>query len=391
MRKQNVIIFSSFKSLEIVRRLCAELNKSNRVNAINWNSCFEAVYTKEYSEQKSYPLFCFLTKRIPSFDFAIVVAGKDDMLPPEDRKNPQDEYRMRDNVIFELGMCCMALGESRVILLRHKNVRLFADLRGNTADLHKKYKNNELHSTPLKPENIQLATFDYETQDDIGAISNDILKCIIAKSDDYAPVIIGAACSTASGYAGNFINAAMCAFNQYANPDPKKGKVELDIPGRPDLCAICKDLTNLDFRILLPSAIAYNDKPSVFSNPRAACNSLYRDPRFGIIPDCHITDSGRKITFACKQVGSKLFLIDIPTTILTSYDTATKILKINDDTPKNGIQEQQQRYITKEIDMFNASLKRLMPPQESTAIKYEIEEIFFNDETDKQNLPWLYE
>ena len=86
-----------------------------------------------------------------------------------------------------------------------------------------------------------------------------------------------------------------------------------------------------------------------------------------------------------------MFLIDIPTTILTSYDTATKILKINDDTPKNGIQEQQQRYITKEIDMFNASLKRLMPPQESTAIKYEIEEIFFNDETDKQNLPWLYE
>ena len=141
MRKQNVIIFSSFKSLEIVRRLCAELNKSNRVNAINWNSYFEAVYTKEYSEQKSYPLFCFLTKRIPSFDFAIVVAGKDDMLPPEDRKNPQDEYRMRDNVIFELGMCCMALGESRVILLRHKNVRLFADLRGNTADQHFQIRN----------------------------------------------------------------------------------------------------------------------------------------------------------------------------------------------------------------------------------------------------------
>ncbi len=390
MRKQNVIIFSSFKSLEIVRRLCAELNKSNRVNAINWNSYFETVYTKEYSEQKSYPLFCFLTKRIPSFDFAIVVAGKDDMLPPEDRKNPQDEYRMRDNVIFELGMCCMALGESRVILLRHKNVRLFADLRGNTADLHKKYKNNELHSTPLKPENIQLATFDYETQDDIGAISNDILKCIIAKSDDYAPVIIGAACSTASGYAGNFINAAMRAFMKYAHQDPK---IKLDIPGRPDLCALCKDLTNLEFRILLPSAIAYNEKPKFFSNTRVACKSVYCNRNLGIIPDCEITDTdrGRTITFACKQVGSKLFLIDIPTTILASYDTATKILRINDDTPQEGIPEQQLRYMTKEIDMFNASLKRLMPPRESTAIKYEIEEIFFKDEIDKQNLSWLYE
>lgn len=390
MRKQNVIIFSSFKSLEIVRRLCAELNKSNRVNAINWNSYFEAVYTKEYSEQKSYPLFCFLTKRIPSFDFAIVVAGKDDMLPPEDRKNPQDEYRMRDNVIFELGMCCMALGESRVILLRHKNVRLFADLRGNTADLHKKYTNSELHSTPLKPENIQLAAFDYKSQDDIGAISNDILKCIIAKSDDYAPVIIGAACSTASGYAGNFINAAMRAFMKYAHQDPK---IKLDIPGRPDLCALCKDLTNLEFRILLPSAIAYNEKPKFFSNTRVACKSVYCNRNLGIIPDCEITDidHGRTITFACKQVGSKLFLIDIPTTILASYDTATKILRINDDTPQEGIPEQQLRYMTKEIDMFNASLKRLMPPQESTAIKYEIEEIFFNDETDKQNLPWLYE
>ena len=87
MRKQNVIIFSSFKSLNIVKKLCAELNKSDYINAVNWNSYFEQVYTEEYSKQKSYPLFCFLTKRIPSFDFSIVVAGKDDMIPEDPQQH----------------------------------------------------------------------------------------------------------------------------------------------------------------------------------------------------------------------------------------------------------------------------------------------------------------
>ena len=36
----------------------------------------------------------------------------------------------RDNVIFELGLCSMALGDKRVIIVHHKDVRLIDDLRG---------------------------------------------------------------------------------------------------------------------------------------------------------------------------------------------------------------------------------------------------------------------
>ena len=388
MRKQNVIIFSSFKSLNIVKELCAELKKSDCVNAVNWEEYFKTVYPEEYRAQKSFPLFRFLTKRIPSFDFAVVVAGKDDMIPDNRKSSGDEKYRMRDNVIFELGMCCMALGEPRVILLHHKKVHLFADLRGNNSDLQKKLINNELHSTVLNTKNIQLTAFDFKFKKDIKATSLDIIKYIRKTADNYAPVIVGSACSLASGYSGNFIKAAVFAFDLYAHPNKEKGKANLVIPKHRELLDVCKNLANLEFHILLPNVNAYLRDPDIFANTKTACDRLYKDPRFGIIQDCSITDKGRKITFVCKVVGSKLFIIDMPTTILASYNTAQDILNINDNDPKNG-EALRCVYMTKEIDMFNATLNR--QNLSNLKIKCQIDDIFFDDEIDRKGIPWLYE
>ena len=41
-----------------------------------------------------------------------------------------DTVTARGNVIFELDLCAMALGERRVIIVHHRDVRLIDDLRG---------------------------------------------------------------------------------------------------------------------------------------------------------------------------------------------------------------------------------------------------------------------
>lgn len=393
MRKQNVIIFSSFKSLPIVRKLCAELNRTGCVNAVNWDNYFKTVYPKEYSKYKSYPLFSFLTKRIPSFDFAIIVAGQDDMLPDDQKTNDNEKYRMRDNVIFELGMCCMALGESRVILLRHKNVRLFADLRGNNADLNKRFVDKKgLQDTILTAKNIQLTTFDYEFKTKATAACGEIVKYIREKSEDYAPVVVGAACATAQGYFGNFMKASMFSFDLLFKADKEK-PIKLDIPDKKRFLKVCKGLNNLEYHILLPTPDACSRHPEILSEPKKSCdNLLYKVQKYTLIPECHISDSSRSIGFACKFTKSKLIIVDIPTTLLSSYDTAKTILKINDDADHKLLEEQ--RYMTKEIGMFKATLQRAVEDAKTSGklpVDCVIEDISFDDAVDKKNLKWLYE
>ena len=392
MRKQNVIVFSSFKSLACAKAVCSELNKTGCINAVNWRDYFKAVYPKEYEKEKFYPLFCFLTKRIPSFDFAIIIAGKDDMIArnngERDKENGSEKYRMRDNIIFELGMCCMALGETRVILLHQKGVKLFADLRGNKTDLRKDCNN---HNPKLTVDNIQLTAFSYEFKKHITSTVSDITSYIKEKADDYDPVVVGAACSTASGYNGNFVMSALFAFNLYFTPQPTK-KAMLNIPGGMEqFNSLCKSVKDLEFHILLPTQEAYQRHPEILAAPKQACEVLlYKNKKFNLLADCTISDSSRSIGFVCKysQSRKKFIIIDIPTTLLSSYDTAQNILQINDDSNNKSFEEQ--RYVTKEIGMFKATLQKFWEMKHPAADCI-VEEISFDDEIDRKNLNWLYE
>lgn len=68
-----------------------------------------------------------LLKKIPTFDFALIVAEGVDTVK---LRGSEERSAIRDNVIFELGLCTMALGAERVILLAEENVRIPEDLIG---------------------------------------------------------------------------------------------------------------------------------------------------------------------------------------------------------------------------------------------------------------------
>lgn len=369
MSKQNVIIFSSFKSLPIVNALNNELKKNDSICSVCWDEYFENVYSHWIKEKKTYPLFRFLTKRVPSFDFAIVIAGRDDTVLKGIAEDEKDALKsnafekaeqvylgMRDNVIFELGMCCMALGESRVILLRQDGVRLFADLRGNNASLLKAFdpEKKEYHSTPLTVDNIQLKAFDFkydsETNNNIADISPLVIKYIEEMADDYAPVVVGASCSTAQGYMKNFIEAVFNAFQNF-----QQNKEALKIDGI-DAATITK-IDKFELHVMIPQANAYKkDQNGNLPTATDLSDNLYSNMQ-GVLKGTIIPRKGRKISFACKCKGSTLQIIDIPTTIQASYQTAQAILGI-DDGAFAGIDGN--RYITKEINMFKATLNKLL-------------------------------
>ena len=131
-------------------------------------------------------------------------------------------------------------------------------------------------------------------------------------------------------------------------------------------------------------------------------DKIYRNEKYHIFADCTIADTKRSIGFACKYIESesKLVIIDVPTTILSSYETAKKILAIKDDAIDDN---QESRYMTKEIDMFKASLFKLIEEdnrktsQNGKMVLPSLKDIIticdfsLDEETDRKNLPWLYE
>ena len=136
MRRQNVIVFSSGKNKRVAHEIAQGLD-CGVCRAVVWGEFFGKIYGDEYTLTKSYALFPFLVKKIPPFDYAIIVAGDDDRM----RKNDVDGQELvtaRDNVIFELGFCAMALGDKRVIIVHHEDVRLIDDLRGTGEETSQK-------------------------------------------------------------------------------------------------------------------------------------------------------------------------------------------------------------------------------------------------------------
>lgn len=83
MRQQNVIIFSSGKNKRVAHEIAWGLD-GGVCKAVVWDEFFNKIYGEEYTFTKSYALFPFLVKKIPSFDYAIIVAGDDDRMRKND-------------------------------------------------------------------------------------------------------------------------------------------------------------------------------------------------------------------------------------------------------------------------------------------------------------------
>ena len=355
MRRQNIIVFSSGKNKHVAHEIAQGLD-GEVCKAVVWDEFFNKIYGGEYTLTKSYALFPFLIKKIPSFDYAIVVAGDDDRM----RKNGESgcEYvTARDNVIFELGLCAMALGEKRVIIVHHKDVRLIDDLRGYGEEAQHRICEGEIgfEDTVLSSSNVQLKTFDYADGADFGAIAGGISAYIGETCQSYSPVVVGAACSTALGYKDNFLMAFSKAVE----------KTDFSVPGSamcggrdaPWLREALLHPENVEIHVLLPSMDFVEKHPEVLSNTRAFLGEhLYG--QLGTFADCKIMDPARTIGFCCKSVNGRLHVIDMPTTLLASQKTAQKILDIKAD---DAIEKDHlSRILAKEIDLFRNTLTQFL-------------------------------
>lgn len=395
MRSQNVIIFSSGKNKCVAHEIARGLD-GDVCKAVVWDEFFNKIYGAEYTLTKSYALFPFLIKKIPSFDYAIIIAGDDDRM----RKNGEDGHEYvtaRDNVIFELGLCAMALGEKRVIIVHHKDVRLIDDLRGYGEEAQRRICEGEigLEDTVLSSSNVQLKTFDYGAESDFGEIARQIGDYIRETCDSYSPIVVGAACSTALGYRDNFLMAFSKAVE----------KTDFTVPGSamcggkdaPWLREALAHPENVEIHVLLPSMESVEKHPEVLSNTRAFLGEhLYG--QHGTFADCKIMDSARTIGFCCKPVNGRLHVIDMPTTLLASQKTAQKILDIKAD---DAIEKDHlSRLLAKEIDLFRNTLAQFLIKGKNgsyhaatTDAKTEantifIDEIHFDQITNELPAPW---
>ena len=126
MRRQNVVLFSSGVSerqgiLEHVKEALARIGYSCNC----WRDLFS-----EANDVRNIALLPMLIKKIPTFDFAVLICEGHDETDMFRNGNMEHIHTMRDNVLFEIGLCSMALGLNRVILLTDCSVRLPEDLRG---------------------------------------------------------------------------------------------------------------------------------------------------------------------------------------------------------------------------------------------------------------------
>lgn len=370
MRPQNVILFSSGKNLKVAEALAEGLRGAD-CRPVVWKDYFRAVYGEEYERTKSYALFPFLSKKIPSFDFAVVVAGDDDATRKDvpaghwedfgaEADAGRDFITTRDNVVFELGMCCMALGETRVVLVRHRDVRLLDDLRGRNADQKKVAGRDGPVCTLLTTDNIQLTAFEYARMADLPGIASRILDYIRASHSVFAPVVIGAACATASGYIGNFV-ASLCHGLAAARASGTPERF-LAYGGNP--CGAKEAWRHVDpetaeIHVLLPDS-SRSPPAELLRNPKGFLFDEWY-PRQGTRTDGRLADRRRPIEFCSLMVGPTVRYVDVPTTILSSYETACRILEIDADEERLEV-GQRTRFLSKEMDNFSSALRKLLVP-----------------------------
>ena len=308
----NIILFSSGVSEDsgLVAFVTADLQKRG-FNCHCWRDLF-----RNSNDQNAIALLPTLIKKIPTFDFAILICEGHDRTVLL-RNGTETAYKtMRDNVLFEIGLCSMALGMERVILLADEDVHLPEDLYG-------------LHSE-LALQRIVLNT---GSEGDIFHMLDQVEAYIWSKQMVYSPVVIGASASTASGYVTNFVFRCLDSiFDGFT--DVQSGEW------------IVPDAQNLDMEIMIPYRFT--------SNTSRIARERQQHMRKAIIPGAR----RRNLEFNYIKDGERIILRDYPTTLVTSYSTARTILNLKADDTSDPMAEQ--RFVAKELNLFEAALHALL-------------------------------
>ena len=305
-----VVIFSSGEQKKAISQLASAL-KQYGAECTLWTNLF----TRQNEEQK-YALLPSLLKKIPTFDFAIILATPDELVMRE-RSGHTEEYKgMRDNVIFEIGLCVMALGCNKTIILQHEDVYLFDDLIGVSGI---DSKNSLLSASALG-----VKCFSFSSGDNLDSLYADVAEYMKLEQEVFSPIVIGAACSTAVGYFNMYIKRMLLLLKDYEPQCPK------------------------ELRILIPEYIS----GTIFSDIK----EYYEENGF-----CRIVvpaSEGRDIATYYRMEGETMVFCDIPTSIGASYQTAQEILSV--DAADLIDENAEVRFLKKEANMFYLTLKKLL-------------------------------
>ena len=308
-KKNNIVIFSSGDQRQTITKLSEKL-ECNMCKCTLWTNLF----TRKNNNVK-YALLPTLLKKIPTFDFAIILATPDDAVYRARNGFVENFHSMRDNVIFEIGLCVMALGTNRTIILQDENVRLFDDLIG-VSGIHN-------DASLLSASALGVKCLVYSSVIQLPNLCDNIIEYIKSESHTFSPVIIGAACSTAVAYFNMFVKRIITCIQNVEQNDKT-------------------------LKILVPLYIGHD----IFSD----ISHYYKDCGFEKMTK--VMDSGRDISFYYKIEDDNFLVCDIPTSIGASYQTARDILSI--DAADIADVDSETRFLMKEADMFYLTLRKLL-------------------------------
>lgn len=324
MRKVNIVIFSSGISEkngtldDVIQGLEA---KGHAVFC--WRDLF-----KDAHESTNIALLPMLIKKIPSFDFAVLIGESHDSTTLYRKGQRVQVPAMRDNVVFEIGLSVMALGLKRVILLTDRTVRLPEDLTGLHGELAIK------HIIWSRAADV-VEKIDEHIQKDSHALPADVFDEMTTYIETHkyqiSPVVIGASTSAAIGYTTNFI---LRLLENIHNGFMYQERL------------IPVDVSSIFLHIVIPEryvegAFAVDDN----KNP---------DLLVGLLPSARL----RPLSFHFKQEEDGIHIYDYPTTLVTSYDTARMILDIKADDDEDPLART--RFYQKELDLFGVTLRIIL-------------------------------
>lgn len=315
MRKINVVLFSSGTSAEkgALRRVSEEL-EARGCNCFSWRDLFRNAKNLHVA------LLPMLIKKIPTFDFAVLLGEGHDTVTMLRKGEKISVPVMRDNVLFETGLCAMALGMSRVILLADPGVRLPEDLEGIQGFGVYRVTISEWEPGEVFEKGLQEAV-----ENMVGYMNEN--------RELTSPVVIGASASAAEGYATNFVMRVLEHLEEGFR-DKETGEI-FRFSGK-----------QVWMHIVIPEE--YTD--DIFRHAVEERKRL----RTGFVD----TARYRAAEFQYRIVGDELHIWDYPTTLTTSYNTARMILDLDaDDFCDDRARE---RFTGKELELFRTTLKRLL-------------------------------
>lgn len=332
-RKQNVIIFSAGESMRSgkIAYIKEQLEQRN-IRCADWHNLFDQAH---HADQIA--LLPILAKKIPTFDFALIVAdGVDEV----NLRQNEIHKTMRDNVLFELGLCIMALGAERVILLAESCVHIPDDLSGigSIGIKHITYDSDDSFPSSVEQlyDTIEARADHMDLQ--LSAQIDSVAAHIEKNAKLISPVFVGAAVSSAEAYFMNFVVRLLEHSDHFIR---KRDQTSFPFP------------KHFQFRILIPTLID--------GSTRSAIHEYYQRHQCEEFVIAHAGMRDLYFRGVYDEAKHHLTIIDIPTSVSASYSVVSTILHIDSDDEYDATAEE--RFITKESDIYEYTLKQLFTPQ----------------------------